>query len=216
MPDGDIVHKGLTKKYQGIFKEICDGQSGGSTLAEKVMPAVWKDIQNGGDKLIQLLKEVAEQCQQILDRYVFGPIYQQEQIDWQKEFKHVDELAQPIHADRRFKTLAVEACKEQLENLRYRGIPSNCHIELLTKYTWNIYVAEFEARVPLSPSCYKDVSGKFVGERLEMMRPYVKEELLRYVEQIYRDGTVLTKPPRRCPRTKPDYDIDTDLSTVGK
>lgn len=215
MPDGDIVHDGLTRNYQESFKQLCDGQFGGDILAEKVSRAVWKDVQHGGEELIQFLRAVAEQCEHILDRYVFGPIYQQEQIDWQKEFTRVDELARPIHADRRFKTLAVEACKEQLEDLRHGGNPSNCHIELLMKYTWNIYIAQFEARVPLSPSCYKEVSGKFVSERLEMMRPYVKEELLRYVEQLYREGTVLAKPPRRRSRTKPDYDIDTDLSTIG-
>ena len=111
MPDGDIVHKGLAWKYQKAYKQICDGQFGGDGLAREVVPVVWKDIQNGGDKPIQLLAEVAKQCQQILDRQrMFG------QIDWQKEFAQIDELAQPIYAERRLKTLAVEACKPLFVN----------------------------------------------------------------------------------------------------
>ena len=211
MPDGDIVHKGLAWKYQKAYKQICDGQFGGDNLAGEVVPAVWKDIQNGGDEPIWLLAEVAKQCQQILDRQrMFG------QIDWQKEFAQIDELAVSIYASQRLKTLAVEACKEQLQDLYNGGNPSNCHIELLTKYMWNVYVANFAEKVPLSPSHYKDVSREFVSERLEVMRPCVKEQLLPYAEKVYHCGTVhLDRPPHRRSRTKQSYDIDTDLSTVG-
>lgn len=216
MPDGDIVHEGLARKYQETFKQLCYGQFGGAKLAERVVPAFWKDIQNGGDKPIQLLRVVAEQCQQLLDSCVFGPIHQQEQIDWHKELVRIDELAQSIYTDRRFKTLAVEACKEMLQDLRNGGHPSNCHIGLLMKYMWNVYIAEFEARVPLSHFHDKYVNRELIGEKLEAMRPYVNEQLSQYAEQIYHHGTVhLVKPPRRRSRTKPNYNIDTDLSTVG-
>lgn len=210
MPDGDRVHKGLGWKYQKTYKQVCDGQFGGKELAEEVVPAVWKDIQDGGDVPIQLLREVAAQCQQILDRRVF------EQIDWQQEFMHVDDLAQPMYANRRLKTLAVEACKEQLQDLRNGGNPSDCHIELLTKYMWNVYVAQFSEKVPLSPSHYKGVSREFVSERLEVMKPYVKEQLLPYAERVYHQNTVhLTWRPRQHSKGKSNYDIDTDISTVG-
>ena len=110
MPDGDIVHKRLAPKYQEIYKQICDGQFGGDDLAGKVVPAVWKDIQNGGDEPIWLLADVAKQCQQILDRRMF------ERVDWQKEFAQIDELAISIYASQRLKTLAVEACKPMFMN----------------------------------------------------------------------------------------------------
>jgi hypothetical protein len=210
MPDGDRVHKGLGWKYQKAYKQICDGQFGGKVLAEEVVPAVWKDIQRAGDVPIELLREVAAQCQQIIDRRMF------EQIDWQKELKRIDDLAQPMYADRRLKTLAVEACKEQLQDLRNGENPSNCHIELLTKYMWNVYVAQFSERVPLPPSHYKGVSREFVSGRLEVMRPHVKEQLLPYVESVYRHNTVhLARRPYQRSKEKPDYNIDTDISTVG-
>ena len=210
MPDGDRVHKGLGWKYQKTYKQICDGQFGGKDLAEEVVPAVWKDIQSAGDLPIQLLREVAAQCQQIIDRRMI------EQIDWQKEFKLIDDRVQPMYTDRRLKTLAVEACKELLEDLRNGGNPSHCHIELLTKYMWNVYVAQFSERVPLLPVHYKGVSREFVDERLEVMRPYVKEQLLPYAESVYRQNTVhLARRPHQRSNERPNYNIDTDISTVG-
>jgi hypothetical protein len=210
MPDGDKVHKGLSWKYQKVYKQICDGQFRSDKLADEVVSAVGKDIQCGGDELIQLLQKVAEQCQQILDKRMF------EQIDWQKEFARVDKLAQPICASRRLKALAVEACKETLQDLRNGGKPSKCYIELLTKYLCNIYEAQFAERVPLSPSHYQNVSRGFVAERLEAMWPFVKGQLLKYAEQIYRHGSVrIAGQPRRSARRKPNYDIDTDISTLG-
>lgn len=210
MPDGDKVHNGLTWKYQKVYKQLCDGQFGGKDLADDVVPAVWKDIQSGGDKPIQLLRVVAEQCQQILDRRM------SEHIDWRAEFAKVDELAQPIYANRRLKNSAIEACKEQLQDLYNGGNPSNCYIELIVKYVWNVYVAQFEERVPLSPVHYRDVSREFVGERLEVMRPYVKEQLLEYAQKVYHQDTVnISRAPRRHPGAKRNYDAGTDLSTVG-
>jgi len=191
---------------------MCDGQFGGDELAYKVVLAVWKEIQAGGDKLIQFLREVAKHYQQITERRIF----EFEEIDWQKEFARIDGLAQPIYANRRLKTLAVEACKELLQDLQHGGNPSNCHIELLMKYECNVYTAQFAERVPLSPSHYQDVSREFVTERLEAMWPYVKGQLLKYAEQVYRHDSIhLARPPRRPSGKKRNYDIDTDLSTVG-
>lgn len=210
MPDGDKVHKGLGWKYQNAYKQVCDGQYGGEALAKEVASAVMKDIEHGGDVLLQLLQDVAAQCQQTIDRRMF------EHIDWQRELQRVDELAQPLYTDRRMKALAVEACKEQLQELRHSGSPANYQIELLHKYMWNVYVAQFAERVPLTPAHYREVSRAFVGEQLAMMRPYVQEQLLSYVEQIYRQDTVhLRRKPRHPSQENSAIDIDTDLFTIG-
>jgi hypothetical protein len=208
MPDGDRVHKGLGWRYQEAYKQVCDGQFGGDTLADEVVSAVGKDIQYAGDPIIQFLQKVGEQSQQILDRRMF------EDIDWQKELAQVDRLAQPIYASKRFKALAVEACKEQLQDLRHGGNPSNCYIDLLQKYMWNAYYAQFFERVPLTPSHHQGVSEEFVGERLALMRPYVQGRLQQYAKQVYSQGTVAQLPRRRS-TMKRNYNADTDLSTVG-
>jgi hypothetical protein len=80
----------------------------------------------------------------------------------------------------------------------------------------NVYEAQFAERVPLSPSHYQGVSKEFVAERLEAMWPYVKGQLLKYAEQVYRHGSVrIAGPPRRSSGKKPNYDIDTDISILG-
>lgn len=208
MPDGDRVHKGLGWRYQKAYKQVCDGQFGGDALANEVVSAVCKDIQKAGDQVIQLLQNAGEQCQQILDRRMF------EEIDWQKELAQVDRLAQPLYADKRFKALAVGACKEQVQDIRHGGSPSNCYIDLLQKYLCSAYDAQFAEKVPLTRSHYQEVSGEFVGERLALMKPYVQGRLQQYAKQIYSQGTVAQLPRRRS-TTRRNYSVDTDLSTVG-
>jgi len=208
MPDGDIVHEGLGRRYQGAYKQLCDGQFGGEDLARKVMSAVYKDIQQAGDPIIQFLQKAGEQSQQILNRRMF------EEIDWQKESAQIDRLAQSIYANKRFKTLAVEACKEQIQDLRHGGNTSNCYIDLLQKYMWNTYSAQFAEKVPLTPSHHREVNGEFVDERLALMKPYVQGQLQDYAKQVYNQGTVAQLPHRRS-TIKRNYNADTDLSTVG-
>lgn len=210
MPDGDKVHEGLAWKYQKAYKQICDGQFGGRELASEVVAAVWKDVQKVGDKLIPLFQQVAEQCKHIQDRRLF------EEIDWQKESGNIEELSQPIYASQRAKSLAVEACKEQVQELRYGATASNYLIEILTKYVWNVYKANFAERVPLAPSHHQGVNVEFIYERLEVMEPYVRERLRQFAEQIYRcDTFYLPRQPRQRSGAKPNYNIDTDVSTIG-
>lgn len=208
MPDGDIVHNSLGWRYQKVYKEVCDGQYRESDLAEEVIRAVCKDIQDAGNQIIEFLQQVGEQCQQILGRRMF------EQINWQKESAQVDELARPIRANRRFKTLAVDACKELLQDLRNGGNASKCHIDLVQKYIWNVYVAQFLEKVPLTPAHYQEASRESIGERLALMKPCVQERLQPYAEKVCRQGTIAQLPRRRS-TTKRNYNIDTDLSTVG-
>jgi hypothetical protein len=210
MPDGDKVHTGLALIYQKSYKQICDGQFGGRELADEVISAVWKNIQKDGDKFIPLFQQIAEQCKQIQDRLLF------EEIDWQQEIEYIDELSRPSYASKRAKSLAVEACKEQVRELRYGATASNYHIEILNKYMWNVYKANFTGRLPLTPSYYQGVSLEYVNNRLETMRPFVEVKILQYAEQIYHDGTVLLRrrPPRLAGKNE-GITKDTDVFTIG-
>lgn len=211
MPDGDLVHAKLTWNYQNIYKQLCSGQYGGEELATDAASAVWKDIQKDKhDRLIGLLQQVSEQAQAIRDRNWF------ETINWQQENARIDALAQPLIVDRRLKHLAVEACKELLLDLRYGNKPSDCHIDVLTKYAWNVYVAQFEERVPQTADHHRQVSREFVQGKLDAMRPHVLDKLQPYIQKTHLEGTFQRqRSPHRRSGNLRGYDVDTDLSTIG-
>ncbi len=209
MPDGDIVHNNLGRRYQEVYKEICEGQYSASNLAKKVIRAVIKDIQKAGEEPIQFIRQVGEEHQRVSDMRMYG-------TDWEKEFALVDELARSLYADRRFKTLAVEASKEELRDIRNGGNPSNCVINLLQSYFWKVYVAQFAEKVPLTRSHHQEATREFVDEQLARMEPDVWGQLLPYVKHAYHQGVIdLDKVRPRRSAKKQNCNIDTDLSTVG-
>src|SRR6266699_3188689 len=105
MPDGDRVHEGLALIYQKPYMQICDGQFGGKVLADELVLAVWKDVRKDGDKLIPFFQQVAEQCDRVQNSRMF------EDINWQQEIDHIEELSRRIFMNRRMRTLAEDACK---------------------------------------------------------------------------------------------------------
>ncbi len=208
MPDGDIVHEHLERRYHTSYKQLCEGKLTGEELANKVTEDVWKDMKRGKDTLIHMLKEVATQLQSILDRKFF------EKIDWQQEEALIDTKTR-VYANKPLRELAARACKEEFWAIRNGVQPTNCFIELLTGYMTNICEAKFVECVPLTPTHYNGASDAFVGEQLEMMRPFVKARIQEYVKAIYKKETVyLPRQPRRK-RVKMDYTIDSDIPTLG-
>ncbi len=208
MPDGDIVHEHLERRYHTSYKQLCEGKLTGEELANGVVEAVWKDMKQGKDTLIAMLKGVAIQLQGILDRKFF------EDIDWQQEGALIDAKTH-VYANKPLRDLAVKACKEEFWAIRNGVRPTNCFIELLTGYMTNVYDAKFVERVPLAPTHHNDASEAFVGEQLEMMRPFVKARLQEYVKAIYEKETVyLPRQPRRK-HVKVNYSVDSDIPTLG-
>lgn len=210
MPDGDVVHEGLARIYQKPYMQICDGQFGSKVLADELVLAIWKDVRKDGDNLIPLFQQVAERCDRVQNSRLF------EDINWQQEIDHIEELSRRIFVNRRVRTLAEDACKEQVRELRF-GIPSsNFYVGILTKYMWNVCRANFWGCIPLTPSQYRGVSLEYVYERLEEMRPFIDLRIFQYAEQIYRHSTF--RIPRQPPRhsdVNGDITINTDVFTIG-
>lgn len=209
MPDGDIVHEHLKRRYYTSYKQLCEGKLTGEELANGVVEAVWKDMKQGKDTLIDMLKDVATQLQGILDRKEFS-----EEINWQQEATMLDAKTR-VYANKPLRDLAVKACKEEFLAIRNGVHPANSFIELLTGYMTNVYEAKFVECVPLTRIHHNEVNDAFVGEQLEMMRPFVKARLQEYVKAIYKKETVyLPRQPRRK-HVKMDYTIDSDIPTLG-
>jgi hypothetical protein len=210
MPDGDRVHEGLAWIYQKPYMQICDGQFGNEVLAYDLVLAVYKDVRKDGDKLLSFLQQTAEQCDRIQNSLLF------EDIDWQEEIDRVEVLKRRMDVNRRMRNLAEDACKEQLQELRYGISSSDLFVSLLSKYMWNVCRANFWEKIPLTPSQYQGVSPDYISERLEEMRPSINLRILQYAEQIERHGTfrIPQQPPRHYSETE-NLTIDTNVFTIG-
>ena len=65
MPDGDIVHVKLPRRYQKSYKQFCEGQCGDVELTRAVLRPLKRDLQDYGNAPLELIQQVAAELNQI-------------------------------------------------------------------------------------------------------------------------------------------------------
>jgi hypothetical protein len=210
MPDGDIIHAKLPRRYQKAYRQICEGQFCDEELAHGVLHALKKDIQRYGDEPQRLLKQAVTQLRQIPSE----PLLKQT-MDWSEESHKIDKLAQQSKGSRRAKELAIKACKEQLLELRCGEHSPDLLVEITTKYMRNVYVANFEELAPLAEH-YNGLDQATFDARLESIRPYVDQEISGFAATAVRHDSVVPLRMRPRPGHKQSIRLDDDLSLLGR
>ena len=91
MADGDKVHVNLTRRYQKLYKQLCEGQYSDAELAHEVLRPLKQDLQDYGDEPLQLIQQVATELNQIPAE----PLLKQS-VDWGEKSQSIDRCAQQI------------------------------------------------------------------------------------------------------------------------
>lgn len=126
----------------------------------------------------------------------------------------IDKLAQQANGSKRAIHLAVKACKEQVQELQQGECPQDLMFEIAIKYMRNVYISNFEERMPLAKH-YSGVSQATVDVRLDCMRPHVLQGIVALAMHVVRNGSINLLRLSRRPRLKHQIDINTDLSLIG-
>jgi hypothetical protein len=207
MPDGDIVHVNLPRRYQKPYKQICEGQYGAAELAHTVLRSFKQDLQEYGDAPLKLIQQVATELNQIPDEPLLKQL-----VDWGEKSQIIDRCAQQIYGRRTAMELAVHACQQQLQELRYSSCPHDFATEILRKYGAAVYEANFEGRVPLAQH-YNGVAQATVDARLQDMRVHVEQGIDSFAAQMMRNGGVTAL---RCPpMARAPIGLNDDLLNLG-
>jgi hypothetical protein len=215
MPDGDIVHENLPRRYQKPYKQLCEGQRSAAELAHEALRPLKGDLRIYGDEPVKLIQQIATVLSQILNT----PLLKQS-VDWRGQSQIIDRCAQQIDGHRTGMELAVKACKQQLQELRYKSCSydsvEEMSLAIMRKYVSAVYEANFEERVPLAQQHYNGVAQMTVDARLQGMRVYVEQGIEHFAAQIIHNDSVTTL--RRPPMSRRSIGLDDDLcglSTVG-
>jgi hypothetical protein len=65
MADGDQVHVNLARRYQKLYKQICEGLNSNAELAHEVLRPLKQDLSAYGDEPLTLIQQVATELSQI-------------------------------------------------------------------------------------------------------------------------------------------------------
>jgi len=204
MPDGDRVHPGLTRPYQKVYKQLCEGQFNEESLATGVVETVKRQLQQGGDAPAHLIAQIAAQLNAISKEPLL--------TNWQGASRDIEQLAAQAGVPKRIGQHIVEASKGLLYDIRTGGAVPNLDTQLMERSLNRMYTAEFEQRVPMAQH-YSGASQEFVDGRLDAMRPLVQKKLAHIARQAAK--RVSFQRLRRPPTVKAKVDLGTDIASLN-
>lgn len=201
MPDGDRVYRKPQPRYRAALQQLAEGQSL-EEVAWQIAGGITKDIRDYGEGPRQLTVKIAQLCQDISLE-----LSARHSVDWPEASWRIDQEAQQIWGHRRGIPIAIEACKEHLLEFEENQTTDSFQLDLLRKYIWRIYDANFAECLPLDSLEY-EYDPVQLQARLTELRPYMIryiEDLARRIEQ--RESVNRLQKPKR-PEKLPEIDYD--------
>ncbi len=210
MPDADIVHKNVPRRYQKLYKEICEDYWDNQDLGHEALRPLQKDIKDYGDGPIELLNEFAARLELIASHPLFASM-----TDWAGENVYLEELRYRIRGNKRGLDLAVNVCRGKIQQFR-EGLIIDISVrkDLIANFFMAIYRANFEEKIQLTPQHYLVVDPDFVQSRLTEIRPFVEagiEELASKVADGRKVSSVRLPINRRA---KMSISLNDDILSI--
>jgi len=211
MPDGDKVNAHLAGGYQKIYKQLCESFLSEEELSHNILLPLKDDIKRlSNEEVFHLIESVAERMGQLIIDIRFGC-----EVNWDREAMLIEQHSRYLSLKKTAKNLLLEACKDELQDIKHGFTSHNLKVDLLKKFFFKIYTAKFEAKV-FSAREYQDgASQASVRQRLSGMREGVWNGLLDYAKQAIQNHSFekLRRPKTR--RVKFNMsDLDEDLRTA--
>src|SRR5262249_38231799 len=121
MPDGDIYHNQLPRRYQQIYRQVGEGHHPLETIAHQALVPLLQDLRKYGDPTIQFLLNAADQIAQFAE----APLLATDAT--RDTFKQsLEQQLRQVYGDRRAKQLAWHVIEHNLNQP-----PSGCSASLL-------------------------------------------------------------------------------------
>ena len=209
MPDVDIVHGKVTRKFQRANEKLCKGDLRPEDLSDLVAKGLRNTLKDEGRVPCELIFKTLT-C-------AFSSVGKP--LDVVAACRLMVHFASTSGARSRYLAIAVDAFRAglmQAENLYHLGVVRE---SVANEYVRRLLDADFLHRMPLADH-HLDASSDDIERRLQALLVHFEPELDRYVKHITRRETtagVRKKPRKRGP--KPDFrniDIsDSDVENTG-
>ena len=217
MPDGDIVHPGVSPRFQQLYVQVCEGELAEDDLVRKALGCLIKEVESFDEDPLRLIAQEKALLEDIFLRRQQG-----EEINWAHERRKLKQLQQSTGGHQRALGLVVRAGEDQLRELEQHGYyyitPPDFQRAITRQYLINVYDAQFAGptATPLRPHPHR-ADPDFVRQRLMAIRPDVIKGLESCVEQILRHSTTrgMRRPPSSPVRKiNLEEDAEKDISEL--
>lgn len=208
MADGDIIHPGLSRRYQGLYKRVCQDIEDDESLARQALRCLKKDNDDYGKAPHAFLQQVASLFDQLITDLRWGL-----PVQWAQVRQEMKEGVRNFSGSDRGLQLALRACGHYLDILQreqpYGITPRHAFVELTQHYLLAIYDQRFEQRVGQTRDFYQGANPEMVYERLTQMRRYIMSGTAAFAQQLV-EQKALRLPARSTKLRMIDYNNDLD------
>ena len=196
MPDGDIYHSGIARRFQTPYKALCEGKDNLDDTERRVLRALKKELQKKGDPMIQHAQWVGKVVDQSIREAGFDV-----NSGCAAASVAVDQMRYRSGLSPRVADTVCEAAKEYIHDIRYRNLDEigSGEEEVLERVFQRVYRSEFEEPVMNKREHYGAANPDTVKAQLEIIGPYVRETLSSWARKANAEGSMrkLRLPSRR-------------------
>lgn len=209
MPDGDIYHNELPRRYQQIYRQVGEGHHPLEAIAHQALTPLRQDLRDYGDPPIQFLLNVADQIAQFAEAPLLMTHATRDVLK-----QSLEQQLRQVYGDRRAKQLAWYVIEHHLN--QSSSSCSTCllaHI-LLKQYILRVYAFNCEARVtvpPKSSATPLQLSHEEIIQQFAQVRRHIETSIDAFVDHLIRKETVKGLRLPRSPLEAP-VDLDEDLT----
>ena len=195
MPDGDIIHPALKRRFQNFYGQVCEGHWDASQLGFKGLYPLKGQLKEYGNAPLMLGQAMV----QILES-VNSVAKQGKPIAFANTIAQINELSKnpKLNGSPRGRDLMVEAAKKVLVDVQHGHFTGDPEFALFRTYINTVYVKDFESMVQETPEHYKSASYSEVRDSIDDIRPYIQRGQDEFARQIikYKDVNKLKRPRR--------------------
>ncbi|HAA27772.1 MAG TPA: hypothetical protein DCE56_09020 [Cyanobacteria bacterium UBA8553] len=208
MPDGDNVHSRLARLYQKPYQWLYEGKADRDECARIAMEALKRDLMKKGNLPIMLAKRMEES----LERAINDATNKSGVVDWAALNVEFDRLEQQANGSHYLKTLALDAGKSFINDLRYKRVADtgSASEAILKHYMYKVYESEFKRRIPLTLEHHAGIDAVTLNRRIEEIQADILAAISKWAKQATEDQNVANLRLPRRPSLKP-VDLDEDL-----
>jgi hypothetical protein len=210
MADGDKVHDDLDPRWQDPYKQLCEWGLGPEAVGETVAERLKKDIKMYGEAPRNLLHDFADLLAPLVDGPMLNNVANYVDVLTRAEELTHSSPGQIVPID-----AAQRAFEQQLQDIRWQiftGDVQDLREALMAKYINNIYLSNFEEKVPFNPQeHYQNVDRQTINNRLAAIRPQIDKEINSLARQLAQPNSrvahLRSSPHRRSHQFDENYKI---------
>lgn len=191
MPDGDIIHPALNRRFLNVYGQICEGHWESSLLGYRLLHPLKGQIQAYGNAPISLGSDIIP----ILEAAI-SSVGTKGRFSFADCSRQITEISKnpALNGSPRGRDLMVGAAKQILVAIQHKKIaPNNVRdVEyiLFSNYVNAIRKKDFEERIQETPVHHKNARHDIVNDIMEDIRPHLDYGCNELAKQLVKDKDV--------------------------